>query len=282
MKNNSEILDFIKLKEVYNDILDLYPFLNKKEKNQFISKSDKIIKNEKLFIKNPVGQVDKMLNILKNPHALIQKIKSKKNKNIKYFEHKIKNNILYIKIPKWTSKTKEIAEKEADKIIKILISQQNKYKGVLFDVRDNTGGHSSGSHKIAGLFFKKPVIYGKIFKKRNGVFGYKNVKVFPSNKKYIDKPVSILINSKCFSSNELFIAPFKISKRATIIGERTKGGSANPKMRWVNYGRKRYLIRVPTWRIFLKNESKPLEETAIKPDIKYSEADIVDYAIKRF
>ena len=90
----------------------------------------------------------------------------------------------------------------------------------------------------------------------------------------------ILISNKCFSSNELFLAPFKVTGRATLIGEKTAGGSGNPVEIDIEIDKKKYVVRIPAWRFILKGEEKPIEQTAIVPNVSYLEEDIVEYAKK--
>lgn len=105
--------------------------------------------------------------------------------------------------------------------------------------------------------------------------------ILSANKKiYIDKPIILLISQKCFSATELFLAPFKVTKRGTLIGTRTAGGSANPLMEKFLSEGKVYEVRIPTWRFFLEGETQPLEETAIEPDITYFGEDILEFSKK--
>jgi C-terminal processing protease CtpA/Prc len=106
----------------------------------------------------------------------------------------------------------------------------------------------------------------------------RNVNCTPNGEVYIDAPIAILISKKCFSSNELFLAPFKTRGRATLIGTSTRGGSANPIREEVTIGGIKMVARIPQWRFFLKGEKRPIEITKIKPDISYSKSDIVAFA----
>jgi C-terminal processing protease CtpA/Prc len=87
-----------------------------------------------------------------------------------------------------------------------------------------------------------------------------------------------LISEKCFSSNELFIAPFKISKRAVLMGKTTRGGSAHPKSELIECSGRKFIVRIPTQRFFLKRKNKPIEKTKIRPDIYYNKKDIEKFA----
>jgi C-terminal processing protease CtpA/Prc len=279
---NKEIkkLEFGDVKEIYKKILGIYPFLTTKEKSLFELKAKKIITNEELFNEDKEKLLKSLLGLLKNPHAII-KIRNKVI-NFKWPryspEYNIDNNILYIRIPTWSVPAYPEALKRGKELINICVKNGNNYKGIIFDVRGNGGGNSNGAEKLATIFFKNDFTTAYIYKIKKGKL-IKSSKTLLHNQKYfIDVPVVILIDEKCFSSNELFILPFKIRRRATLIGKTTRGGSANPKKITYVDGRQEIIIRIPTWRLILKGEKKPLEETKIKPDIIYKKDDIVEYA----
>jgi len=146
-------------------------------------------------------------------------------------------------------------------------------------VQENQGGWSKMAHNFASIFFKKNVVYGKFAKKgKNGRLKISKDKLESNKNIFIDKPVVVLISEKCFSSNELFLAPFKVSKRAVLIGRTTRGGSANPISETIEINKKKFIVRIPTWRFFLKGEDKPIEKTKIKPDVVYKGDDIEKFA----
>ena len=254
------------IKKIYQLILDTYPFLTKAEKADFIKQS-KTILNKKLSFK----AIEEMLNILSNGHAYIYPKRS--TYTIRRISHKLIKDILYIKIPAWSG---NLGGKDQN-LINLCVNEKNKYKTIIIDVRENNGGNSSIAHKFAGIFFKKDVIYGKIIRKnKKGILEEKPMTLQANGKIYLDKKIVILISKRCFSSNELFITPFKISKRALLIGERTRGGSGNPIKEEIVINGKNYIVGIPRWRFFLKGKSRPIEETAIEPDIYFQSHNFED------
>lgn len=253
-------------KKVYQLILDIYPFLTKAEKTDFVRQSKTILNK-----KPSVSSIEEMLSFLRNPHADIFLKRNKKY--ISRFSHKLIKDILYIKIPSWSG---NLGNKDKN-LINLCVNAKNKYKTIVMDVRENNGGNSSIAHKFAGIFFKKDVVYGKIIKKnKEGKLEEKPMTLQTNGKIYLDKKIIILISKKCFSSNELFIAPFKVSKRALLIGEKTKGGSGNPIREEIVINGKIYIVGVPRWRFFLRGKNKPIEETAIEPDIDFKSQNLKD------
>lgn len=261
------------LKSVYSQILQTYPFISTKEKVLFKLRARLVL----LGKRDELRTVRSLINLLNNPHADIIEINPKwkaPSKKTLWPSFKIKNKILYLDIPSWSKALEGVDQG----LIDICIKNQDKYKGIVIDVRENNGGNSLLAHSFAGIFFKEDVDYGH-FLKREGNGLKKLPAILPANNKYFtDKPIAILISQRCFSSCELFLAPFKITKRALLVGEKTRGGSGNPVTEKIEIQDKKYKFRVPTWRFYLKGEKRPLEETKIKPDFVYVKEDIVKFA----
>jgi len=277
--------DLMQIKSIYRKILRICPFLTKKEKNVFEKKSKNILDR---FAKNNItskDSIEKILSFLEtNGHADIREyhkinrdfIRRVKPKKMPFL--KIENRILNIKIPSWAMWLGKIDKKLNGFCQKNI----NKYDGIIIDVRENQGGSSKTAHDFASIFFKKQIIFGKFIKKlKNGKLKTVTGKLKPSKNIFIDKPIMILISRKCFSSNELFLAPFKISKRAVLIGESTRGGSANSISETIELSGKKFIVRIPTWRFFLKGKKRPIEKTKIHPDVFYKGKNIEKF-VKRY
>lgn len=264
------------INQIYHEVLDTYPFLTSGERLVYEGEAKEVLGHADLS--RPLEGIDRLLRLLHNPHANTWPVKEEKDKKPPQKpELKIKDGILYIKVPAWTKRLENLAED----LISFCKESEEKYKAVIIDVRDNTGGSSFIAHKFAGIFFKEDVPFGRFIKRIKGEGLQEKDAVMPiSGDVYIDKPLVILISNKCFSSNELFLAPFKVTGRAILIGEKTAGGSGNPVEIDVNIDGKKYVARIPTWRFVLRGENKPIEKTAIVPDIPYFKEDIIDFAKK--
>ena len=274
--------EVVAVQKIYKKILKIYPFLTKTEKNIFDKKS-KIIMNN--FLNGNLETSEAIKNLLclfdGNGHADIKEWQ-KPNRNFmreakirRSPTFNIENRILFIKIPSWAMWLGKINKK----LVSFCKNNVKKYDALIIDVRENQGGSSKVAHDFANIFFKKIVVYGKFSKKnKNGKLKTTIGKIESNKDIFIDKPIVILISNKCFSSNELFLAPFKISKRAVLIGQPTAGGSANPISEIIKISGKKFVVRIPTWRFLLKKKNKPIEKTKITPDIIYSNKDIENFA----
>lgn len=279
LKNNNKASV---IEKIYQKILEIYPFLTKAEKNIFKRKAKFILdkfKHEKLETKSAIKNLLFLLN--RNGHADIQEwhkpnrnfMRKAKIKKMPFL--RIDNKILYIKIPSWAMWLGKIDKKLNE------FCQKNieEYNIIIIDVRENQGGSSRTAHNFASIFFRRAFIYGRFIKKKeNGKLTAKIGKLEPNKKIFISKPIAILVSRKCFSSNELFLAPFKISKRAVLVGEPTAGGSANPISEIVRISGKKFIVRIPTWRFFLKGKNQPIEKTRITPDVVYRGKNIEKFA----
>lgn len=271
---------------IYKKILSIYPFLSHREKRSFVLQAKPYLKkySSQLSLKEKLVSLRSLLLVLKNDHADLREAPTKtgKKKGVKglltpeiFFDKKDK--ILLLRIPSWRADLAGIEKK----LIRACVQNKKQTRGILLDVRENGGGDSRIAHAFASIFFEKPISYGYFLKKEKGKL-QKTEAVLKSNGKiFINTPIVILISKKCFSSNELFLAPFVVRKRALLIGETTRGGSGNPISLPITVGTAKMVARIPQWRFFLKGKKQPIEKTKIKPTIQYAKADILDFAKKQ-
>ena len=98
----------------------------------------------------------------------------------------------------------------------------NQAHAIIFDLRDNTGGFPDSVSLIAGYLFDHPeYMYGP--RGAPTVDSWTNSPV-PGNK-LADKPVYVLTSGSTWSGAEQFSYDLKMLKRATLVGETTRGGA---------------------------------------------------------
>jgi len=115
----------------------------------------------------------------------------------------------------------------------------NKIKGMIIDVRFNSGGNNENAHKIISRLISKPVQTSK-WKTRKYLPAYRSWGkpekwyeaepgiIKPAAEKKYNGPLIILTGPFTNSAAEDFIIPLKFSKRAILVGEKTAGSTGNP------------------------------------------------------
>lgn len=107
----------------------------------------------------------------------------------------------------------------------------DKTDALIIDLRRNDGGDPAAVVYLIGFFFdaNAPVQVSDILWRKSGTTDYDRqaFKTEPTPSSYLDKPVYILIGPDSFSAAEHFAYDMQALKRATIVGQVSKGG-ANP------------------------------------------------------
>ena len=100
-------------------------------------------------------------------------------------------------------------------------------KGLVIDIRSNTGGNDFLAKVIAARFTDKKVLWGYI-NWRNGE-NYSDIltkeRYFESNGVYYNKAVAVLINRNTYSAAEGFACMMQVLPQAKLFGGNTGGGS---------------------------------------------------------
>lgn len=138
---------------------------------------------------------------------------------------------------------------------------------LIFDLRENGGGDPQYMVYLFSYLFEKPTQLSSIyFRDRDKTYDFwTSEKV--AGKKMASIPVFVLTSKNTFSAAESFAYDLQSYKRATIVGENTKGG-ANPASSWVVY--KDLRISIPLGRAINPLTKTNWERVGVKPDIEVS------------
>lgn len=142
-------------------------------------------------------------------------------------------------------------------------------RGLVIDVRLNGGGSETLAQNAAGRFADQPYVYA-YSRYRNGpehtdLTERSPHEVRPRGPWRYDRPVIVLIGSKCVSSNESFISMMAECPQVTTMGDLTCGSSGNPQLMELP-GNIR--VSLPVW-IRLLPDGEPLEGRGIRPDAAF-------------
>ena len=161
------------------------------------------------FVRGPKGSVVK-LTILRGKRTLLKRITRKEIK-IKTVESSVDNNIGYIRIISFIGETTPVEFINA-------IEKTNNTKGLIIDLRENTGGLLPNAVFIANVFINKGPLVSIVG--RNGA----KTNIYAQQNDYIvDKPMLILVNGDSASASEIFSGALKDYHKAKLVGTRTFG-----------------------------------------------------------
>ncbi len=139
-----------------------------------------------------------------------------------YFE---KEKVGYIRLTMFFGKEAEVKE-----FHDALVNFRNiGAKGVILDLRDNSGGHLEMAVQLAGFFLKKgDLVVMARGRDSSGDQDYKahgETELFPST-----TPVVVLINHGSASASEILAGALQDHKRATLVGTRSFGKASVQKI----------------------------------------------------
>lgn len=102
---------------------------------------------------------------------------------------------------------------------------------LIVDMRDNGGGHPASVAYLVSFFLdsgQRVHINDLIWRNRGtSTFRTESFWSSPTPVRYLGKPVYVLVGPKTYSAGEEFAYDLQVLNRATVVGEKTRGG-ANP------------------------------------------------------
>ena len=174
----------------------------------------------------------------------------------------LEDNVGYLYYGSFSS---DISESSLDEILHRMAI----CKGIIFDVRNNGGGSLTNVEKLASRFFNERTLIGyishKVGPEHNDFSPLYPKYVESSNRVRYQKPVIVLTNRGCYSATNEFVSIMKIAPQATVIGDKTGGGSGLPFSSELPNG---WSIRFSASPMF--NAEKEHIEFGVEPDLYVS------------
>ncbi len=140
-------------------------------------------------------------------------------------------------------------------------------KGLIIDVRQNSGGNATNSAKIASRFTEKKILTGYICHKtgpgHNDFSEPYAIYLEPAKGIRWQKKVAVLTNRHSYSATNDFVNHMRCLPNVTIVGDKTGGGSGMPFSSELPNG---WTIRFSASPHFDKNMNHI--EWGINPDVK--------------
>ena len=170
------------------------------------------------------------------------------NNNISFAT--INGDIGYIYIRTFSTSVKSI-----DDILNYFLET----KGLIIDVRHNSGGSENNANYIISHFLNNDLqTPGRYYNKE-----FINGHIISKKEPYYDKEVVVLTNGNCFSATEQFVMNMQHVENVFLIGDTTGGGSGYPAYFPLPSGLQIRISRVN----YLQYNQTPIEWNGIVPDI---------------
>lgn len=135
---------------------------------------------------------------------------------------------------------------------------------LIFDVRNNGGGHNSMINLLLTYLFKESVHVSDMYWRNGNKTNEQWTLPYVPGKKYLDKPVYVLTSKETISAGEEFAYDLQAKKRATIVGEVT-AGAANPG--WDIRLNDHFEVFIPQGHALNPITKTNWEGTGVQPDI---------------
>jgi C-terminal processing protease CtpA/Prc len=148
---------------------------------------------------------------------------------------------------------------------------------LVIDLRDNTGGMGGMATFIASYLFAERTHLSDVFRRADNVTTESWTLPYVPGRKFVDKPVFVLISKRTFSAGEGLAYLLKDLKRASLIGETTVGGSGTIEFKPLE---DHFTLVMPTGRVISPITRTDWAGTGVEPDVKVSAGEALDVAMK--
>jgi len=148
---------------------------------------------------------------------------------------------------------------------------------LVLDLRDNHGGRGEMLALIASYLFAGHTHLGDSYRRWDG--SRKESWTLPSvpGRKFLDKPVFVLISNRTFSAGEALSFFLQSLKRARLIGEATVGGSGAIDFEPIDA---HFTLVLPTTQVTSAVTKQGWAGTGVQPDVKVPAGQALDTALK--
>lgn len=139
---------------------------------------------------------------------------------------------------------------------------------LIIDMRDNGGGHPASVAYLASFFLEpsQRVHVNNLIWRNRGTTSFRTESFWSSSTPvhYLGKPVYVLVGPNTYSAGEEFAYDLQALKRATVVGEKTRGG-ANPG--GLNELGSDFFVVVPTGRAENPTTGGNWGSVGVRPDV---------------
>jgi len=148
---------------------------------------------------------------------------------------------------------------------------------LIFDLRDNRGGRGGMGEYLASYLFAGRTHLSNHFRRADKVMTESWTDPSVPGRKFVDKPVYVLVSNRTFSAGEGFTFVLQAQKRVTVIGEQTVGGSGTIEFKPID---DHFTLVVPTGRVSSPATKSDFASTGVVPDVKVPAEEALETALK--
>jgi hypothetical protein len=145
---------------------------------------------------------------------------------------------------------------------------------IIYDLRDNRGGEPAMVALMAAYLFDHPEYW---YNPRENTTGQSWTHSPVPGNRLADKPVYLLTSARTFSGAEQFCYDLKMLRRATLVGETTRGAAHSGVWHRID---DHFGMGVPEARPINPFGNADWAETGVEPDVKVKAADALEAAKK--
>ncbi len=152
-------------------------------------------------------------------------------------------------------------------VIDDILSHWKNMKGIIIDVRGNSGGNGINAETVAARFADQSRVYLNQRQKngpgKDNFSSWKSRSIEPKGSYQFLKPVVVLSSRATMSSAEMFVMAMQNLPQVTIVGDTTAGGIGNPIYRELPNG---WTYRLST-AITADAQGRIMEGVGVFPDL---------------
>jgi retinol-binding protein 3 len=212
---------------------------------------------------NPMMANELEGNIEDVPRMVAEKLQLEKARNFGFKKAEILNgNIGYLEISSF-SRLNKYSRATADAALQMLANT----KALIIDLRYGVGGSPDMVSHLLSHFFKDRTHISDIYIRSENITLPYYTTPDSSYGPLTTIPLYVLTSYKTFSAAEGLVYALQTLKRATIVGEKTRGGAHTVNYRPVSSG---FVCDIPFGKAVSPVTKKNWEKTGIMPDIRVS------------
>jgi hypothetical protein len=178
------------------------------------------------------------------------------------------HNIGYMKLD-WFSDPSICGEKAVTAMASL-----NNADAIIFDLRDNHGGEQGSTVMLAAYLFDHPEYW---YSPRIAPTLESWTRSPVPGNKLADKPVYVLVSGSTWSGAEQFCYDLKMLKRATLVGETTRGGAHAGVFHRID---DHFGMGIPEVKTINPFGNADWEGVGVDPDVRVNAADALETALK--